>query len=100
MKKMIIVPPPRTLALHALSTFLIGVGCTYPLSLSLGLTAPVSLSVLCCALVTLLFAGFDCIPRLRALAYPVLFACMAMLAVRYADQSAAIAASRPFSRWR
>lgn len=93
MKKMIIVPPPRMLALHALSTFLIGVGCTYPLSLSLGLTAPVSLSVLCCALVTLLFAGFDCIPRLRALAYPVLFACMAMLAVRYADQSAAIGAA-------
>ena len=31
---------PRTLPLHALTTFLIGVGCVWPLSLSLGLTAP------------------------------------------------------------
>ena len=30
---------PRTLILHALTTFLIGVGCVWPLSLSLGLTA-------------------------------------------------------------
>ena len=42
---------PRTLPLHALTTFLIGVGCVWPLSLSLGLTAPLSLSVGCCALV-------------------------------------------------
>ena len=37
---------PRTLPLHALTTFLIGVGCVWPLSLSLGLTAPLSLCLL------------------------------------------------------
>ena len=30
---------PNALLLHALTTFLVGIGCTYPLSLSLGLTA-------------------------------------------------------------
>ena len=53
---------PRTLPLHALTTFLIGVGCVWPLSLCL--TA--------CGAVTLLFALLDCMPRLRALAYPLL----------------------------
>ena len=58
---------PNALLLHTLTTFLIGIGCTYPLSLSLGLTAPLSLSVGCCALVTLAFALLSCLPRLRAL---------------------------------
>ena len=52
---------PNALLLHALTTFLIGIGCTYPLSLSLGLTAPLSLSVGCCALVTLAFALLSCL---------------------------------------
>lgn len=65
---------PNALLLHALTTFLVGIGCTYPLSLSLGLTAPLSLSVGCCALVTLAFALLSCLPRLRALAYPLLLA--------------------------
>ena len=39
---------PRTLPLHALTTFLIGVGCVWPLSLSLGLTAPLSLCLTAC----------------------------------------------------
>ena len=34
---------PKTLGLHTIVTFLVGIGCVYPLSLSLGLTAPVSL---------------------------------------------------------
>lgn len=63
---------PRTLFLHALTTFLIGVGCVWPLSLSLGLTAPLTLGVIACGAVTLLFALLDCMPRLRALAYPLL----------------------------
>ena len=63
---------PRTLPLHALTTFLIGVGCVWPLSLSLGLTAPLSLCLTACGAVTLLFALLDCMPRLRALAYPLL----------------------------
>ncbi|MFR5785752.1 MAG: hypothetical protein ACLUHE_00465 [Christensenellales bacterium] len=66
---------PRTLPLHALTTFLIGVGCVWPLSLSLGLTAPLSLCLTACGAVTLLFALLDCMPRLRALAYPLLLAC-------------------------
>ena len=63
---------PRALPLHALTTFLIGVGCVWPLSLSLGLTAPLSLCLTACGAVTLLFALLDCMPRLRALAYPLL----------------------------
>ncbi|MBS5617132.1 MAG: transglutaminase domain-containing protein [Clostridiales bacterium] len=63
---------PRTLPLHALTTFLIGVGCVWPLSLSLGLTAPLSLCLTACGAVTLLFALLDCMPHLRALAYPLL----------------------------
>ena len=51
---------PRTLPLHALTTFLIGVGCVWPLSLSLGLTAPLSLCLTVCGAVTLLFALLDC----------------------------------------
>ena len=84
---------PRTLGLHAIVTFLVGIGCVYPLSLSLGLTAPVSLGVACCLLVTFLFAAFDCVPRFRALAYPALFLGIAALAIRYAGQVSAISAA-------
>ena len=70
---------PRTLFLNALTTFLIGFGCAWPLSLALGLTAPLSLTAAVCAAVTLLFALLDCLPRLRALAYPLL-----LLAIGYA----------------
>lgn len=84
---------PKALGLHTIVTFLVGIGCVYPLSLSLELTAPVSLGVGCCLLVALLFAAFDCVPRLRALAYPALFLGIAALAIRYAGQASAISAA-------
>ena len=46
---------PRTLPLHALTTFLIGVGCVWPLSLSLGLTAPLSLCLTACGATIMLY---------------------------------------------
>lgn len=84
---------PNGLLLHALTTFLIGIGCTYPLSLSLGLTAPLSLSVGCCALVTLAFALLSCLPRLRALAYPLLLAVLCAFVFSLRGQMNAISAA-------
>lgn len=84
---------PNGLLLHALTTFLIGIGCTYPLSLSLGLTAPLSLSVSCCALVTLAFALLSCLPRLRALAYPLLLAVLCAFVFSLRGQMNAISAA-------
>ena len=86
---------PNALLLHALTTFLIGIGCTYPLSLSLGLTAPLSLSVGCCALVTLAFALLSCLPRLRALTYPLLLAVLCAFVFSLRGQMNAI--SRVFT---
>ena len=84
---------PRTLILHALTTFLIGVGCVWPLSLSLGLTAPLEECVVCCGAVTLLFALLDCLPRLRALAYPLLLAGISGVAFAMRGQFAAVGAA-------
>lgn len=84
---------PNALLLHALTTFLIGIGCTYPLSLSLGLTAPLSLSVGCCALVTLAFALLFCLPRLRSLAYPLLLAVLCAFVFSLRGQMNAISAA-------
>lgn len=84
---------PNALLLHALTTFLIGIGCTYPLSLSLGLTAPLSLSVGCCALVTLTFALLFCLPRLRSLAYPLLLAVLCAFVFSLRGQMNAISAA-------
>lgn len=84
---------PNVLLLHTLTTFLIGIGCTYPLSLSLGLTAPLSLSVGCCALVTLAFALLSCLPRLRALAYPLLLAVLCAFVLSLRGQMNAISAA-------
>lgn len=84
---------PRHLVLHALMTFFIGVGCVYPLALSLSLTAPASLCVICCAGVTLLFMLLDCMPRLRVLEYPLLLAGIVMLASRYAGQTVSLSAA-------
>lgn len=88
---------PRTLILHALTTFLIGVGCVWPLSLSLGLTAPLEECVVCCGAVTLLFALLDCLPRLRALAYPLLLAGISGVAFAMRGQFAAVGAA--LARW-
>ena len=84
---------PRTLPLHALTTFLIGVGCVWPLSLSLGLTAPLSLCLTACGAVTLLFALLDCMPRLRALAYPLLLLAIGVSALSLRGQFSAVGAA-------
>ena len=84
---------PRTLFLHALTTFLIGFGCVWPLSLSLGLTAPLTGCAACCAGVTLLFALLDCMPRLRALAYPLLLLAIGSVAFALRGQFAAVSAA-------
>ena len=84
---------PRTLLLHALTTFLIGVGCVWPLALSLGLAAPLSLCAACCASVTLLFALLDCMPRLRALAYPLLLTAICAVVFSLRGQFAAVSAA-------
>lgn len=84
---------PRTLFLHALTTFLIGVGCVWPLSLSLGLTAPLSLCLTACGAVTLLFALLDCMPRLRALAYPLLLLAIGGSALSLRGQFSAVGAA-------
>ena len=84
---------PRTLPLHALTTFLIGVGCVWPLSLSLGLTAPLSLCLTACGAVTLLFALLDCMPHLRALAYPLLLLAIGGSALSLRGQFSAVGAA-------
>ena len=84
---------PRTLFLHALTTFLIGAGCVWPLSLSLGRTAPLSLCAAACGAVTLLFALLDCMPRLRALAYPLLLLAIGGVAFSLRGQFAAVGAA-------
>lgn len=84
---------PRTLPLHALTTFLIGAGCVWPLSLSLGLTAPLSLCLTACGAVTLLFALLDCMPRLRALAYPLLLLAIGGSALSLRGQFSAVGAA-------
>ena len=90
---------PEHAPLHAITTLCIGLGSAYPLSLALGLVAPLPLFAACCALVTLLFFLFDCVPRLRALAYPALFAllfgALLALAVAVLAQHRQAAAGQP-----
>ena len=84
---------PRTLFLHALTTFLIGFGCVWPLSLALGLTAPLAQCAACCAGVTLLFALLGCLPHLRALAYPLLLLAIGAVVFALRGQLAAVSAA-------
>lgn len=84
---------PEHAPLHAITTLCIGLGSAYPLSLALGLVAPLPLFAACCALVTLLFFLFDCVPRLRALAYPALFALLFGAVFSLRGQLASISAA-------
>ncbi|MDY4855991.1 MAG: hypothetical protein SO155_08250, partial [Candidatus Ventricola sp.] len=68
---------PKGLALHALATLCIGLGCAWPLLLAMNLAASWPLCAACCALVALLFALGDCMPRLRAAVYPLLLLALA-----------------------
>ncbi|MDO5385494.1 MAG: transglutaminase-like domain-containing protein, partial [Rikenellaceae bacterium] len=92
MKKTLFSVPEHWL-LHALMTLCIGLGCAYPLTLSMGLTVSAGFCAACCAGVTLLFLALDCLPRLHALLYPALLAVIVALGVRFGDQFGAISAA-------
>ncbi|MGN0775225.1 MAG: transglutaminase family protein [Candidatus Ventricola sp.] len=81
---------PKGLLVHALATLCIGLGCTWPLLLAMNLAASAPLCAACCALVALLFALGDCVPRLRAAVYPLLLLALAAIAFSYRDQTAAV----------
>ena len=81
---------PKGLALHALATLCIGLGCAWPLLLAMNLAASWPLCAACCALVALLFALGDCVPRLRAAVYPLLLLALAGIVFAYRDQAAAV----------
>lgn len=87
MKKLSI---PRDLLLHALSTLCIGFGCAWPLLLAMNLAASAPLCAACCALVALLFAMGDSVPRLRAAVYPLLLLGLTATVFAYRDQAAAV----------
>lgn len=87
MKKLSI---PRNLLLHALATLCIGFGCAWPLLLAMNLAASAPLCAACCALVALLFALSDCVPRLRAAVYPLLLLSLAAIVFVYRGQAAAV----------
>lgn len=84
---------PRVLALQALTTLCIGFGSAYPLLLALDVAANIRLCFVCCACVALVFALLDCVPRLRALCYPVLLMAMATAVMPYRDQIGAVSAA-------
>ena len=84
---------PKGLALHALATLCIGLGCAWPLLLAMNLAASWPLCAACCALVALLFALGDCMPRLRAAVYPLLLLALAGIVFAYRDQAAAVSGS-------
>ena len=89
MKKPFFSLPPDVW-LNLLITHAAGIGCTLPLCLALGLTIPFRLILMLCGGIALVFALFDCIPRLRALPYALILAAVAALCVRYADRWASI----------
>ena len=90
MKKPFFSPPPDLL-LCALTTLLAGLGCVLPLCMAMELTSSWGLMLAVCAGVTLVFTLLDCVPRLRALAYVLLLAAVAVLATRYAGRWSSIA---------
>ncbi|MBQ2949260.1 MAG: transglutaminase domain-containing protein [Clostridia bacterium] len=72
--------PPKRWLLQGLITLLAGVGCAYPLLLTLGIPSPLPLCAAAASCAALVFGLLDCIPRLRMLAYPLLLAAIAALA--------------------
>lgn len=92
MKKTLFSVPEHWL-LHALMTLCIGLGCVYPLALSMNLTVSAGFCAACCAGVTLLFLALDCLPRLHALLYPALLCVIVWLGLRFGDQFGAISAA-------
>ena len=71
-------------------TFLTGLGTACPLALAMGLHAPLLRCAMLCGGAALLFTLFDCMPRLRALSYPLLLAVCVFAAWPYAAQLTAV----------
>ena len=92
MKKPFFSPPPD-LWLNQLITFAAGYGCTLPLCMALGLTIPFRLILNLSCGIALVFALFDCIPRLRALPPILILAAVAALCVRYAGRWASVSSA-------
>ena len=92
MKKPFFSPPPD-LWLNQLITFAAGYGCTLPLCMALGLTIPFRLILNLSSGIALVFALFDCIPRLRALPPILILAAVAALCVRYAGRWASVSSA-------
>ncbi|MBP3657653.1 MAG: transglutaminase domain-containing protein, partial [Clostridia bacterium] len=84
---------PRRWAVDMAATFCVGLGCAYPLALAFGLIADPVRCAMICAAAALVYLLADCMPRLRALAWPVILAAMAAVVWRYAGQIDAIRAA-------
>ena len=82
--------PPKGLLLHTLMTACIGAGLTLPLLDAMQLAAPLALCAGACAAMALLLAALDCVPKLRALAYPLMLGALLWLFMRYRNQVEAI----------
>ena len=81
---------PKGLLLHTIQTACIGAGMTLPLLEALQLTAPFSLCIAACLISSLVISLFECLPRFRALLYPLLLGVVAWLFFCYRDQMTAI----------
>lgn len=84
---------PAQLGLHTLATLCIGLGVSCPVLLALDIAAPLHLCLACCMGAALLFALLDCLPRLRALSYPLLLTAMAAAVFPFANQLSAVSAA-------
>lgn len=85
--------PASHLPLRLLVTLLTGFGCAYPLLLTLEVASPLRLCLIICALTSLALTALDCLPRLRALAYPLMLAAMLLTLIPYRDQLPALSAA-------
>ena len=74
---------PKRLVLHTVQTACIGAGLALPLLEAMQLAAPVSLCFGACCAAALVIAAFECMPKLRALLYPLLLAAAALVFMRY-----------------
>ena len=84
---------PRALAMQAIMTLCIGLGCAYPLLAAMGIPIAFSHAAALCAAITAFLSAFRCLPRLQFLSYPLLLAALAMLLRPYFSQAASIGAA-------
>ena len=82
---------PKDALLHALFACLAGAGCVLPLCAALELAVSPLFIFGACFAVSSAFTLLDCIPRLRFLAYPLLFAAISALILRFAGRADAVA---------